>query len=92
MPGGPTRLGKSVASVRKNRLLLLLYRASPPDTGAARQPTGGENHSKENQKACQRGSIYKRKDGRWAAEWTAQTLNGQRRRTVYGKTQAEVVR
>jgi hypothetical protein len=38
------------------------------------------------------GSIYRRKDGRWAAEWTAQTLNGPKRRTVYGKTQADVLR
>ena len=37
------------------------------------------------------GSIYRRKDGRWAAEWTAQTLNGPRRRTVYGKTQTEAI-
>lgn len=37
------------------------------------------------------GSIYQRKDGLWAAEWTAQALNSPKRRTVYGKTQAEVV-
>ena len=33
------------------------------------------------------GSIYKRKDGRWAA---ALTLSTGRRRTLYGRTRAEV--
>jgi hypothetical protein len=35
------------------------------------------------------GSIYRRKDGRWVGQYTAQTATGQKRRYVYGKTRAE---
>lgn len=37
------------------------------------------------------GTVYRRKDGLWAAEWTAQTFSGPKRKTVYGKTQGEVI-
>ncbi len=36
------------------------------------------------------GSIYRRKDGRWAGQHTIQTATGPKRKTVYGKTRAEV--
>ena len=36
------------------------------------------------------GSIYRRKDGRWVGQYTAQTATGQKRRYVYAKTRAEV--
>jgi integrase len=36
------------------------------------------------------GSIYRRKDGRWVGQYTAQTGTGQKWRYVYGKTRAEV--
>ena len=32
---------------------------------------------------------YKRKDGRWCARYTSQTVNGAKRKAVYGKTRAE---
>lgn len=38
------------------------------------------------------GSVYLRKDGRWAAQWTAETTNGPKPRYRYGKTQAEAIR
>ena len=36
------------------------------------------------------GSIYRRKDGRWAGQHTIQTATGPKRKTVYAKTRAEV--
>ena len=37
------------------------------------------------------GTITRRKDGRWEARYYAPTLNnGTKRKTIYGKTQAEV--
>jgi integrase len=36
------------------------------------------------------GSIYRRKDGRWAGQCTVQTITGPKRKTFYGKTRAEV--
>jgi integrase len=36
------------------------------------------------------GSITRRKDGRWEARYYVPTLNGTNRKTLYGKTQAEV--
>ncbi len=36
------------------------------------------------------GSIYRRKDGRWVGQYTLQTATGGKRKTVYGKTRAEV--
>jgi len=36
------------------------------------------------------GSITKRKDGRWMARYTVHTAGGRKRKTIYGKTRAEV--
>ena len=36
------------------------------------------------------GSIYRRKDGRWAGQHTIQTATGPKRKSVYGRTRAEV--
>jgi integrase len=36
------------------------------------------------------GSIYRRRDGRWAVRCTVQTITGPRRKTFYGKRRAEV--
>jgi integrase len=36
------------------------------------------------------GTITRRKDGRWEARYYVPTVNGTKRRTIYGKTQAEV--
>ena len=36
------------------------------------------------------GSITKRDDGRWMARYTVRTIKGPKRRTVYGRTRAEV--
>ena len=36
------------------------------------------------------GSITKRKDGRWMAHYTVQTAAGPKRKTLYGRTRAEV--
>ncbi len=38
------------------------------------------------------GSIYRRKSGTWAAQYTVWTAEGRRRRTISGKTRAEVSR
>jgi integrase len=38
------------------------------------------------------GSIYRRKNGRWAAQYTVWTAEGRKRRSVAGKTRAEVSR
>ncbi|MDP9438875.1 MAG: N-terminal phage integrase SAM-like domain-containing protein, partial [Actinomycetota bacterium] len=38
------------------------------------------------------GSIYKRKDGRWEGRYTAQTPSGPKRKSVFGKTRAEVAK
>ncbi len=35
------------------------------------------------------GTIFKRKEGRWEARYTVQTLNGRKQKSVYGKTRAE---
>ena len=35
------------------------------------------------------GSITKRDDGRWMARYTVRTINGPKRKTVYGRTRAE---
>src|SRR5919112_1040299 len=36
------------------------------------------------------GTITRRKDGRWEARYYVPTVNGMKRKTIYGKTQAEV--
>src|SRR5687768_7162734 len=36
------------------------------------------------------GSITKRKDGRWMAQYTVHTANGPKRRHIYGRTRQEV--
>jgi integrase len=36
------------------------------------------------------GSIYRRKDGGWCAQYTVYTDKGRKRKTLYGKTRAEV--
>src|SRR5215218_7819073 len=36
------------------------------------------------------GTITRRKDGRWEARYYVPTLNGTKRKIIYGKTQAEV--
>ena len=36
------------------------------------------------------GTISRRKDGRWEARYYVPTMNGTKRKTIYGKTQAEV--
>jgi hypothetical protein len=38
------------------------------------------------------GSIYRRRNGTWAAQYTVWTAEGRRRRSVSGKTRAEVSR
>jgi integrase len=38
------------------------------------------------------GSIYRRKNGTWAAQYTVWTTEGRKRRSVSGKTRAEVSR
>jgi integrase len=36
------------------------------------------------------GSIHRRKDGSWCAQYTVYTAEGRKRKTIYGKTRAEV--
>jgi integrase len=36
------------------------------------------------------GSIHRRKDGGWCAQYTVYTAEGRKRKTIYGKTRAEV--
>ena len=36
------------------------------------------------------GTIYRRKDGRWIGQYTVDTLDGMRRRAVYGTSKKEV--
>src|SRR5215216_3262326 len=36
------------------------------------------------------GTIYKRKDGRYEARYSVHTVNGPKRKAIYGKTRAEV--
>jgi hypothetical protein len=36
------------------------------------------------------GSIHRRKDGRWVGQYTVRAASGPKRKTVYGKTRAEV--
>ena len=36
------------------------------------------------------GSIHRRKDGGWCAQYTVYTVEGRKRKTIYGKTRAEV--
>ena len=36
------------------------------------------------------GSIHRRKNGGWCAQYTVHTAEGRKRRTIYGKTRAEV--
>ena len=36
------------------------------------------------------GSIHRRKDGGWCAQYTVYTANGRKRKTLYGRTRAEV--
>ena len=36
------------------------------------------------------GTIHRRKDGGWCAQYTVYTAEGRRRKTIYGKTRAEV--
>jgi len=38
------------------------------------------------------GSIHRRKDGGWCAQYTVYTAEGRKRKTIYGKTRAEVGR
>ena len=35
------------------------------------------------------GTITRRNDGRWEARYYVQTMNGQKRKVLYGKTRAE---
>ena len=37
------------------------------------------------------GSVFKRKDGRWCARYTVRTVEGLKRRDIYGETRKEVV-
>jgi integrase len=37
------------------------------------------------------GTIHRRKYGGWCAQYTVYTAKGRRRKTLYGKTRAEVV-
>lgn len=82
--------------MRNIRLLLLLYRGQLPRTPGLSSKSNLREETtiakRTRRRANGEGSIYRRKDGRWAAEWTAQTLNGPKRRTVYGKTRADVLR
>jgi hypothetical protein len=36
------------------------------------------------------GTIHRRKDGGWCAQYTVYTAEGRKRKTIYGKTRAEV--
>jgi hypothetical protein len=36
------------------------------------------------------GTIHRRKDGGWCAQYTVYTAQGRKRKTIYGKTRAEV--
>jgi integrase len=36
------------------------------------------------------GTIYRRKDGRWATQYTVYTAKGRKRKTLYGKSRQEV--
>ena len=36
------------------------------------------------------GSIHRRTDGGWCAQYTVYTAEGRKRKTLYGKTRAEV--
>src|SRR5215210_6684731 len=36
------------------------------------------------------GTIYRRKDGKWATQYTMYTAEGRKRKTLYGKTRQEV--
>ena len=36
------------------------------------------------------GTIYRRKDGKWATQYTVYTAEGRKRKTLYGKTRSEV--
>ena len=36
------------------------------------------------------GSIYRKADGRWVTQYTAETAQGTKRKTLYGKTRREV--
>ena len=36
------------------------------------------------------GTIHRRKDGGWCAQYTVYTGEGRKRKTIYGKTRAEV--
>src|SRR3954447_2848581 len=38
------------------------------------------------------GSIHRRKDGSWCAQYTFYTAKGRKRKTLYGKTRAEVAK
>ena len=38
------------------------------------------------------GTIFKRKDGRWCARYTVGTVEGLKRRNVYGETRREVAK
>jgi integrase len=38
------------------------------------------------------GTIHRRKDGGWCAQYTVYTAEGRKRKTIYGKTRAEVGR
>ena len=38
------------------------------------------------------GSVFKRKDGRWCARYTVGTLDGLKRRDIYGKTRKDVAK
>ena len=35
------------------------------------------------------GTIHRRKDGGWCAQYTVYTAEGRKRKTIYGKTRAE---
>jgi hypothetical protein len=38
------------------------------------------------------GSIHRRKDGGWCAQYTVYTAKGRKRKTLYGKTRGEVAK
>src|SRR4028118_1847021 len=65
--------------------------------GGARRPAAPSPTSCWKEKMVGRrgngeGSVYRRKNGTWAAQYTVWTAEGRKRRSVAGKTRAEVSR
>ena len=52
--------------------------------------TGGAGLSKKRGNGA--GSIHRRKDGGWCAQYTVYTAKGRKRKTLYGKTRGEVAK